>query len=222
MLVCCEGGRLQRARFKELYDAMPHEIEIANPDVFQSLMREDRVFPPPAEFAAKAWIGSEAEYERMYRRSVEDSEGFWGDAAGELEWFKKWDQVLDGSGPHAKWFVGGKLNVSHNCVDRHAMGVWRDKVALLWEGEPGEVRRLTFGELHERVQRFANVLKSLGVKKGERGGGVYGDVPGAGDCGAGLRANWGGAFGDLWGVCGTCDCGPGEGLGLPGGGDAGH
>ena len=147
---------------------MPHEIEIANPDVFQSLMREDRVFPPPAEFAAKAWIGSEAEYERMYRRSVEDPKGFWGDAAGELEWFKKWDQVLDGSGPHAKWFVGGKLNVSHNCVDRHAMGARRDKVALLWEGEPGEVRRLTFGELHEQVQRFANVLKSLGVKKGER------------------------------------------------------
>jgi acetyl-CoA synthetase len=147
---------------------MPHEIEIANPDVFQSLMREDRVFPPPAEFAAKAWIGSEAEYERMYRRSVEDPEGFWGDAASELEWFRKWDQVLDGSGPHAKWFVGGKLNVSHNCVDRHAMGARRDKVALLWEGEPGEVRRLTFGELHEQVQRFANVLKSLGVKKGER------------------------------------------------------
>jgi acetyl-CoA synthetase len=147
---------------------MPHEIEIANPDVFQSLMREDRVFPPLAEFAAKAWIGSEAEYERMYARSVEDPEGFWGDAAGELEWFKKWDQVLDGSGPHAKWFVGGKLNLSHNCVDRHAMGARKDKVALLWEGEPGEVRRLTFRELHEQVQRFANVLKSLGVTKGER------------------------------------------------------
>jgi acetyl-CoA synthetase len=147
---------------------MPHEIEIANPDVFQSLMREDRVFPPPAEFAAKAWIGSEAEYERMYQRSIEDPEGFWGEAARELEWFKQWDQVLDGSGSHAKWFVGGKLNVSHNCVDRHAMGARRDKVALLWEGEPGEVRRLTFGELHGQVQRFANVLKSLGVKKGER------------------------------------------------------
>jgi acetyl-CoA synthetase len=147
---------------------MPHEIEIANPDVFQSLMREDRVFPPPAEFAAKAWIGSEAEYERMYRRSVVDPAGFWGEAAAELEWFKPWDQVLDGSGPHAKWFVGGKLNLSHNCVDRHAMGARRDKVALLWEGEPGEVRRLTFGELREQVQRFANVLKSLGVKKGDR------------------------------------------------------
>jgi acetyl-CoA synthetase len=153
---------------------MPHEIEIANPDVFQSLMREDRVFAPPVEFAAKAWIGSEAEYERMYARSVEDPEGFWGDAAGELEWFKTWDKVLDGSGPHAKWFVGGKLNLSHNCVDRHAKGARKDKVALLWEGEPcvdgkaSEVRRLTFGELHEQVQRFANVLKSLGVKKGDR------------------------------------------------------
>ena len=153
---------------------MPHEIEIANPDVFQSLMREDRVFPPPAEFAAKAWIGSEAEYERMYARSVDDPAGFWGDAAGELEWFKPWDQVISypeggvGNGAHTKWFVGGKLNLSHNCVDRHALGARKDKVALLWEGEPGDVRRLTFGELHAEVQRFANVLKSVGVKKGDR------------------------------------------------------
>jgi acetyl-CoA synthetase len=147
---------------------MPHEIEIANPDVFQSLMREDRVFVPPAGFAAKAWIGSEAEYERMYERSVRDPEGFWADAASELDWFAPWTQVLDGSGPHAKWFTGGKLNLSHNCVDRHAEGARRDKVALLWEGEPGEVRKLTFGELLEQVQRFANVLKSLGVQRGDR------------------------------------------------------
>ena len=76
--------------------------------------------------------------------------------------------MIDGEGPQAKWFVGGKLNLSHNCVDRHAKGPRRDKVALLWEGEPGEVRKLTYGELHEQVQRFANVLKALGVKKGDR------------------------------------------------------
>ena len=135
---------------------------------FESLMREDRVFPPPAEFAAKARIGSEAEYERMYKRSVEDPEGFWAEAAAELEWFTPWTKVLEGSGPHAKWFTGGKLNLSHNCVDRHAKGALKDKVALLWEGEPGEVRKLTYAELHVEVQKFANVLKSIGVKKGDR------------------------------------------------------
>ena len=135
---------------------------------FESLMREDRVFAPPAEFAAKARIGSLEEYERMYAHSVEDPEGFWGEAARELEWFAPWEKVLDGSGPHAKWYTGGKLNLSHNCVDRHAKGARKDKVALLWEGEPGEVRKLTFAELHVEVQKFANVLKSLGVKKGER------------------------------------------------------
>jgi acetyl-CoA synthetase len=137
-------------------------------ETFESLMREDRVFAPPAEFAAKAWIQSEAEYERMYRRSVEDPAAFWGEAAGELEWFAPWEKVIDGAGSKAKWFVGGKLNLSHNCVDRHAKGARKDKVALLWEGEPGEVKRLTFAELHVQVQQFANVLKSLGVKKGDR------------------------------------------------------
>jgi acetyl-CoA synthetase len=134
----------------------------------ESLLREDRVFPPPAEFAAKAWIKSEAEYEAMYRRSVEDPESFWAEAAGELEWFAPWGKVLEGKMGSAKWFVGGKLNLSHNCVDRHALGARRDKVALLWEGEPGEVRRVTYGELHSLVMRFASVLKGLGVRRGDR------------------------------------------------------
>jgi acetyl-CoA synthetase len=134
----------------------------------ESLLREDRVFPPPAEFAAKAWIKSEAEYEAMYRRSVEQPEAFWAEAAGELEWFAPWKKVLDGEMGSAKWFTGGKLNLSHNCVDRHALGARRDKVALLWEGEPGEVRRLTFAELHGQVMRFANVLKGLGIQRGDR------------------------------------------------------
>ena len=134
----------------------------------ESLLRENRVFPPDAEFSAKAHIKSLEEYEAMYRRSVEEPEAFWAEAAGELEWFAPWERVLDGGMGSAKWFVGGKLNLSHNCVDRHAMGVRREKTALLWEGEPGEVRRISYGELHGLVQRFANVLKGLGVKRGDR------------------------------------------------------
>ena len=134
----------------------------------ESLLRENRVFQPPAEFAAKAHIKSEAEYEAMYRRSVEEPEAFWAEVAGELEWFAPWTSVLAGDISHATWFNGAKLNLSHNCVDRHAKGSRRDKVALLWEGEPGEVRKITFGELHGLVQRFANVLKGLGIKRGDR------------------------------------------------------
>jgi len=133
-----------------------------------STLRENRVFPPPAEFAAKAHVKSLAEYEALYRQSVEDPSAFWADAAANLDWFAPWSQVIDESGPHAKWFVDGKINLCHNCVDRHALGEGRDRVAILWEGEPGEVRKITYGELHEQVQRFANVLKAQGVRKGDR------------------------------------------------------
>ena len=133
-----------------------------------SLLRENRVFPPSKEFSAKAHIGSLEQYEAMYKRSIEDPNGFWAEAASELEWFQPWTEVQSGDISHAKWFVGGKLNLSHNCVDRHAKGARSNKVALLWEGEPGEVRRVTYRELHEQVQRFANALKSLGIKKGDR------------------------------------------------------
>jgi len=135
---------------------------------FESLLRENRVFPPPPEFAAKAQISSEQQYEAMYRRSIDDPEAFWAEAAGDLDWFQKWTTVLEGEGDHAKWFLGGKLNLSHNCVDRHAAGARKDKVALLWEGEPGEVRKITYAELLDQIQKFANVLKSQGVKKGDR------------------------------------------------------
>ena len=134
----------------------------------ESLLRENRVFAPPAEFAAKARVGSVEEYEAMYRRSVEEPEAFWAEAASELEWFAPWEKVLEGEMGSARWYVGGKLNLSHNCVDRHALGARREKTALLWEGEPGEVRRISYGELHELVQRFANVLKGLGVQRGDR------------------------------------------------------
>ena len=133
-----------------------------------SLLRENRVFPPPAEFAANAHIGSLAEYESMYRRSIEDPAAFWAQAASELDWFAPFTSVVEGEMGAATWFNGGKLNLSHNCVDRHAAGPRRDQIALLWEGEPGEVRRITFAELHDQIQRFANVLKSLGIQKGDR------------------------------------------------------
>jgi acetyl-CoA synthetase len=140
---------------------------IANTNM-ESLLRENRVFPPPEEFAAKARIGSMAAYEAMYHRSIEDPESFWAEAARELDWFTPFTSVVEGEMGSATWFNGGKLNLSHNCVDRHAAGALKDKIALLWEGEPGEVRRITYAELNQRVQRFANVLKKLGVVKGDR------------------------------------------------------
>jgi acetyl-CoA synthetase len=143
-------------------------IEAGLTENFESLLRENRVFAPPAEFAAKAHVKNEAEYDAMYRRSVEDPEGFWAEAAGELDWFTPWTSVLDGHFPNAKWFTGGKLNLCHNSVDRHARGARKDKVALLWEGEPGEVRKITYADLLGEVQRFANVLKNIGVQRGDR------------------------------------------------------
>src|SRR5580658_10017753 len=140
---------------------------LANQDI-DSTLRENRVFPPPAEFSAKAHIKSLEEYEVLYKRSIEDPETFWADAARELDWFRPWDKVLEWNLPWAKWFVGGKLNLSTNCVDRHALGERRNKTAILWEGEPGEIRRLTYAELHAEVQKFANALKSLGIQKGDR------------------------------------------------------
>jgi acetyl-CoA synthetase len=133
-----------------------------------SILRERRIFPPPRDFAAKAHIKSLEEYESLYRRSIEDPEGFWAEAAKELDWFAPWTRVLDWQQPQAKWFTSGKINLCHNAVDRHALSGRKDKVAILWEGEPGEVRRLTFGDLYLEVRKFANVLKGLGLKKGDR------------------------------------------------------
>ena len=140
---------------------------IASQDI-DSTLRENRVFPPPPEFSAKAHIKSLEEYEALYKKSIDDPEAFWAGAAQELHWFKTWDKVLEWNEPSAKWFVGGKLNLSYNCVDRHALGVRASKTALIWEGEPGEIRRLTYAELHVEVQKFANALKALGIQKGDR------------------------------------------------------
>lgn len=133
-----------------------------------SILRESRVFEPPEEFGQKAHIKSLAEYERLYREAEADPEKFWGDAARELHWFRHWDRVLDWDAPWAKWFAGGQINISYNCLDRHVASPRRNKAALIWEGEPGEIRTLTYQQLLVEVSKFSNVLKSLGVTKGDR------------------------------------------------------
>jgi acetyl-CoA synthetase len=133
-----------------------------------SVLQELRVFPAPAEFAAQANIKSEEEYNRLWNRAKDDPAGFWGEMAANLHWFRKWDKVLDGAMPNTKWFVGGKLNASYNCLDRHLETWRRNKAAIIWEGEPGDTRVLRYQDLHREVCRFANVLKKLGVKTGDR------------------------------------------------------
>jgi len=127
------------------------------------LLQEERRFPPPASFRRHAVIRDSA----VYREAAADPEGYWARRASELDWFVPWQRVLDWDPPHAKWFVGGKLNVSVNCVDRH-LAARRDKPALLWEGEPGDRRRITYGELSRDVNRCANALRALGVRRGDR------------------------------------------------------
>ena len=141
---------------------------IARQNNIESTLRENRVFPPPPEFSHKAHIKSLEQYEKLYKQSIEDPETFWAGVARELHWFKSWDKVLEWDLPWAKWFVGGKLNLCYNCVDRHALGERRDKTAIIWESEPGEIRRLTYGELYAEVQKVSSALKALGIKKGDR------------------------------------------------------
>src|SRR5947209_8158326 len=133
-----------------------------------SVLKEGRAFPPDPEFSRRAHISSMQQYEDLYRRAAQDPEGFWAEMAEKLHWFRRWDRVLEWDLPFAKWFVGGKLNVSYNCLDRHLTGWRKNKAAIIWESEPGEIRTLTYQQLHSEVCRFANVLKSLGIKTGDR------------------------------------------------------
>ncbi|HET7189661.1 MAG TPA: AMP-binding protein, partial [Gemmatimonadaceae bacterium] len=133
-------------------------------DDLQVLLTEHRKFDPPAEFRADAAISSPA----IYDRGSENMERYWGEQGDKLEWITRYSKVLDWQPPHAKWFVGGTLNVSVNCLDRHVRGARRNKAALVFEGEPGDRRTLTYWDLYVQVNQFANVLKSLGVKKGDR------------------------------------------------------
>jgi acetyl-CoA synthetase len=136
----------------------------------ESVLKENRVFEPPPSFKERAHIKSVEDYEALYRRSVDDPEGFWAEQAEALVWSKRWERVLEWKAPFAKWFLGGTLNLSENCLDRHVKTWRKNKAALVWEGEPGETRVLTYFELLQEVCRFANVLKSLGVAKGDRVG----------------------------------------------------
>jgi len=139
-------------------------------DDIESTLKEVRVFPPPESFAQAAHIKSLGEYRGLYEASLRDPEGFWAQQAETLRWSKKWDRVLEWTPPFAKWFSGGTLNLSENCLDRHVTTWRKNKAAIIWEGEPGETRTLTYQELLREVGRFANVLKALGVHKGDRVG----------------------------------------------------
>ena len=130
----------------------------------EALLDEERLFPPPQECSQNANIADPD----IYQRAAKDPEAYWAQAAESLEWIRKWDRVLDWNPPIAQWFIGGKINVSVNCLDRHVRGWRRNKAAFIWEGEPGEERVLTFADLYREVNRFANAMKRLGVKKGDR------------------------------------------------------
>ncbi len=135
-----------------------------------SMMTEERVFYPPEELSKQAYIKSLDEYREIYKESIEDPEKFWGELAEQIDWYKKWDKVLveDFANASHQWFVGGKLNVSYNCLDRQVKTWRKNKAALIWEGDGGETRTLTYQELYHEVVKFANVLKKHGVKKGDR------------------------------------------------------
>ena len=139
-----------------------------DPSTIKSVLTEKRIFPPPVEFQSRARIGSMDELRRISAEAEADPEGWWGQQAERLHWFRKWDKVLEWNLPFAKWFVGGTTNVAYNCLDRHLETWRRNKAAIIWEGEPGEVRTLTYLQLHTEVCKFANVLKKMGVQKGDR------------------------------------------------------
>ena len=138
---------------------------VQNTGGIDALLQEERSFPPPADFTARANMADPD----IYAKAAADPEGFWAGLAEELDWIQKWDTVLDWSNaPFAQWFVGGKLNVTYNCIDRHVKNGRRNKAAIVWEGEPGDWKVYTYGDLLREVCQFANGLKSLGVKKGDR------------------------------------------------------
>ena len=139
-----------------------------NDNQMESVSHENRIFPPSEAFKKRAHINSMEVYRKEHQRSLDDPEAFWGEVAESLHWYKKWDRVLDDSkAPFYKWFTGGTTNICYNAVDRWADGPSADKRAIIWEGEPGDQRVLTYADLKREVSRFANVLKSLGIRKGD-------------------------------------------------------
>lgn len=148
-------------------------MSVASEKSLSALLDERRTFPPPEDFRRRASANDPAVYDRALR----NPEAFWAEEAKKLDWFTSWQKVLEWDVPWAKWFVGGKLNVTYNCVDRHAHSARRNKAAIIWEGEPGDSRVLTYGMLEREVNRFANALRSLGVAKGDRVAIYMGMVP---------------------------------------------
>jgi acetyl-CoA synthetase len=144
---------------------------LADEIAIESFLKEKRKFKPEARFAKAANVAGSAAYERLHREAKRDYKKYWARLAKEhVHWFKPWKKVLDWKPPFARWFVGAQTNVAYNCIDRHLEGehAWRrNKAAIIWEGEPGDTRVLTYGDLHREVQKFANVLKGLGVEKGD-------------------------------------------------------
>jgi acetyl-CoA synthetase len=142
----------------------PKEVSM---EKIEAVLKEERVFQPSEAFQQAARIHRLEDYEALYRESLEEPEKFWSRVASELHWFKPWDKVLEWNPPNAKWFIGGQLNLSYNCLDRH-LATRGNKAAIIFEGEPGDSRILTYQQLHREVSKFANVLKGLGVRKGDR------------------------------------------------------
>ncbi len=134
-----------------------------------SLLNEKRFFQPEENFSQSAHIRNIQEYEKLWQYSIDHPEEFWGQKAHEfISWFEPWQKVLEWNSPYVKWFLGGKLNASYNCLDRHITTAKKNKAAIIWEGEPGDKVTLTYFDLYKRTCKFANGLKSLGVKKGDR------------------------------------------------------
>ncbi len=179
MLQKCLTGRRQAA--------IPYHSQLtrkrAMTDRIETLLDERRSFPPAAAFRERAHVRDQG----VYARAQQDREAYWAEWARQLEWIRPWDRVLEWTPPHAKWFVGGKLNASVNCLDRHVRAGRGDRVALIWEGEPGEERRLTYADLHEQVNRFGQRVEGPGSGQGRSGRDLPADGAGSGHRDAGLR-----------------------------------
>src|SRR5829696_5827516 len=159
-VVVATGPAYTRPTLRE-EDAMPDEGQLPELEV---LLGDEQVFEPPPEFTAQANASDASIYEEAER----DPQAWWASWARKLDWAQPWDEVLEWDAPWAKWFVGGKLNVSHNCLDRHVQAGLGERVAFHWEGEDGERRTITYADLLDMTQRFANVLKDLGVQRDDR------------------------------------------------------
>jgi acetyl-CoA synthetase len=158
-------------------NAQHTETSSSGEESISSVLSEKRKFPPSAEFSNNAHISSMEEYEKLYAAAEADPDAYWGGIAEQFHWFKKWDSVLEWNTPYAKWFNGGKTNICYNALDVHVNSWRKNKAAIIWEGEEGNQRVLTYGELHRQVSKFANVLKIAGIKPGDRVAIYMGMVP---------------------------------------------